>query len=121
MKSRSRSANSGNGRVSPASCRVERALQNEPGDRIDVDGRDLAAERHRLQRDRAATCERIEHPRRAATVDVANPRAKPVEILSVLPLPVQNPPCVSRFRLATVRPPTRSSFTVSTTLPAIRR
>ena len=70
---------------------VERALQDEPRDRIDVDRRDLAAEPHRLQRDCAPARERIHHPRGAATKGVPNPRAEPVEILSVLPLPVQDP------------------------------
>src|SRR5690606_35232209 len=68
----------------------QRALQDEPGDRIDVDRRHLAAETHGLQRDRAAARERIEHLRRPPAIGLADFLSEPVEIGTVLPAPMQD-------------------------------
>ena len=50
---------------------VERTGQDEPRDRVQVDRRRLAAQPHRLQRNRPAPGKRIEHPRRPAALRFA--------------------------------------------------
>ena len=70
---------------------VQCALEDEPGDRVDVHRRHLAAEPHRLQRDRASTGKRIQHLGRAAAIRLANFLPEPVEIGAVLAPPMENP------------------------------
>lgn len=70
----------------------EGTFQDEPGHRVDVHGCYLAPQPHRLQRDRAATGEGVEHLRRPATVGPAYFLAEPLQSLFVLrlPTPVEN-------------------------------
>src|SRR6516162_2026447 len=76
----------------------ERAFQNEPGDRIDVDRRHLAAEAHRLQRDCAAAGERVEHLWRATVIGFTDLAPEPVEIGPALTPPMQY--AAARFAFA---------------------
>ena len=69
---------------------VQRALEDEPSDRVDIHRRRLAAEPHRLEWDRAAAGERIQHFGRAAAIRLANFPPEPVEIGVVLAPPMQD-------------------------------
>ena len=76
----------------------ERAFEDEPGDRVDVDRRRLAAEPHRLQRDRTPAGERVEHPRRPPAIGLADLLPEPVEIGTALAPPMQD--AAARLALA---------------------
>ena len=58
----------------------ERALEDEPGDRVDIDRRDFASKAHRFERDRAAAGERIEHARDASAVGFADFVAEKLQV-----------------------------------------
>ena len=70
----------------------ERAFQDEPGNRVDVDGRGLAAQPHGLQRDGPTARERIEHLGRTAAISLTDFIAKPLKVFDILrlALPVQD-------------------------------
>ena len=68
----------------------EGALEDEPGHRVDVHGRHLAAEAHRFERNRAAAREGVQHLGRPAAVCLADLVAKPFEVRPFLPPPVQD-------------------------------
>ena len=71
---------------------LQRALENEPGDRVDVHRRGLTPQPHRLQRNRPAAGERVEHPRRTTAVSLLYLLPEPLERLGVLrfPAPVKD-------------------------------
>ena len=99
-KLRSRTAKSGSGSSRPASSRrvVQRAAQYEPGHRVEVGGRDLATEPHRLQRNRPAARKRIEHPRRTPPERLPDLVPQLLKLRVALTAPVQD-----------ARPPSRPS------------
>src|SRR5205807_9851727 len=68
----------------------QRAFEDEPGDRVDVDRRCLTAEPHRLQGDRAATGKRVEHLRRAPAISLADFLAEPIEVGAAFAPPMQD-------------------------------
>ena len=74
---------------------VQRAAQDEPRHRVEVCRHRLAAEPHRLQRNRSAPRERIQHPRRPPAERRADLGAEPRDLLDALRLalapPVQDP------------------------------
>src|SRR5208337_2997906 len=68
------------------------AFEDEPGDRVDVNGGRLASQAHGFQRDRPATRERVEHTRSPPTVSLLDLLAEPVHVGAVLVPPVQDTP-----------------------------
>src|SRR5207302_7624397 len=97
MNSRSWSTNSGQPTLLTGELlRIfERALQNEPGDGIDVDRSDFTSEAHRFEWDRAAAGERIEHARRASSISLADFIAEELKIGARFASPMQD----SAYRL----------------------
>src|SRR5687767_14139875 len=74
-------------RLSAQLLRVfQRALEDEPGDRIDVNRRDLAAQAHGFQRVRSTARKGIEYARGTAAVSLADLLAEPFERLRILGL-----------------------------------
>src|SRR5690606_10969144 len=63
------------------------ALEDEPGHRVDVDGGYLTAQPHRLQRNGPATSKRVQHPRRAAAVGLADFLPEPLHVRARFPTP----------------------------------
>src|SRR5581483_3868231 len=68
----------------------ERALEDEPGDRVDVDRGDFASQAHRFERDRAAAGERVEHARGASAVGFADFVAEELKIGAGFASPMEN-------------------------------
>ena len=68
---------------------LKRALENEPSDRIDIDGSDLAPEPHGLQRNRAPASKWISTRGRPAAVRLTNLLPKPIQVRARFPPPVQ--------------------------------
>jgi hypothetical protein len=70
---------------------LQGALEDEPGHRVDIDRRHIAAQAHRFQGDRAATGERVQHLGGTAAIGLADLLPEPVQIRSRLAPPVQDP------------------------------
>jgi hypothetical protein len=72
----------------------QRAFEDEPGDRVDVDGGGLTSQPHRLQRNGAAAREGVEHSGRPAAVGFLDLIAEPLERLGVFRFatPMQDAP-----------------------------
>ena len=69
---------------------IQRAFLDEPSHRIQVRRRDLAAQPHRLQRDRTPARKRVQHLGRVAAVKVFDGRAQRVHLRCILIAPHQD-------------------------------
>ena len=68
----------------------EGALEDEPGDRVDIDRGYFASKAHRFERDRAAAGEWIEHARGAAPVRLADFLTDGLKVRTRLASPMEN-------------------------------
>ena len=69
---------------------LQGALEDEPGNRVDVHGRDLAAQSHGFKGDGAAAGEWVQHPGGASAVGLADLVAEPLDVRAALPAPVED-------------------------------
>jgi hypothetical protein len=67
---------------------LKRAFQDEPRDRIEINGGDIATKPHGFKGDSTAACERIENFGWMTTVRITDFLAEPIEIRARLPTPM---------------------------------
>src|SRR5437588_6435708 len=69
---------------------IQRTLENESSDGVDIDGGHIAAQAHGLQRDRTSARKGIEYFWRTPTVGFVDSFTEPVDVFAGLASPVQN-------------------------------